>query len=85
MTIAPKSIAIAAALMAQSVCFSASPASAMSFSFPDVRFPDVETREGCYFYGTCENSQTVTKQQSGATFGSTAPKVSPRVPTKSDR
>ena len=85
MTIAPKSIALAAALMAQSVFVSVSPASALPIGFPDVSFPDAETREGCYFSGSCENVQTVTKQQSGATSGSAASKMSPRVFTKDDR
>jgi hypothetical protein len=85
MTTAPKSIALAAALMAHSVFVGTSPASAIPIGFPDVRFPNVETGEGCYFYGTCEGPQTVTKQQNNATSGSSAPKVSPRVSTRGNR
>ncbi|MEL6120899.1 MAG: hypothetical protein AAFR49_14625 [Pseudomonadota bacterium] len=85
MTIAPKSIALVAALMAQAVFVSVSPASAIPISFSDVHFLDVETREGCYFVGNCDDSQTVTKQQSDANAGSAAPKMSPRASTNGDR
>ena len=85
MTIAPKSIALAAAVMAQSIFVGANAASALPISFPDVSFPGAETREGCYFSGNCENAQTVTKQQNGAISGSAAPSASPRVSTKGDR
>lgn len=85
MTVAPKSIALASALMAQYIFVSASPASAMPLSFPDVRFPNLETREGCYFFGNCEGQQTVTKQQSDVAYGSAAPKTSPLVSSKGDR
>lgn len=85
MNIAPKSIALAAALIVQSVFVGIGPASAMPNSVPDLRFPDAETRWGCYFYGTCEGPQFVTQQQSDATSGSAAPKMSPRVSTKGDR
>lgn len=85
MTITPNSIALAAALIVQSVFVGVSPASAFPVSFPDLQFPNSETRKGCYFYGTCEGPQTVTKQQSDTTSGSAASKTSPRVSTKGDR
>lgn len=85
MTIAPKSIALAAALMAQSMFISANAALAIPISFPDVSFPYVETRESCNLYGACDDSQTVTKQQSDANADSAAPKMSPRASTNGDR
>ncbi|MEM8581754.1 MAG: hypothetical protein AAGA15_04095 [Pseudomonadota bacterium] len=85
MTGTPKSIALAAALIAHSVFVGVGPASAMQNSLADLRFPNAETRWGCYFFGTCERLQTVTKQQSNATSGFAAPKLSPGVSTKGDR
>ena len=85
MTIAPKSIALAAAFMAHSAFVGVSPASVIPINFPDVHFPNVEAREGCYFFGNCDDSQTATKQQSDANAGSAAPKMSPRASTNGDR
>lgn len=85
MTFSPKSIALVAALTAQSIFVAASPASAIPISFPDVSFPDPETRQGCYYYGTCNDQQTSKNQKHASPSGAAAPEQSPRVSTKGKR
>lgn len=82
MTIAPKSIALAAALLAQSLFVGPSPAAALPFDFPDVSFPDAETRQGCHFSGTCERAQVVAKQENVSHL---APLNFPQASGKHDR
>lgn len=85
MTLSLKSIAIAAVLSATSVFGAVTPASSMTISIPDLSFPNAETRQGCYFTGTCEDPETSAKQQHVTRLGDAKPANSPRNSTKTNR